>query len=64
MLDIKLIIENPTLVKERLLKKGYDIDFDEVIKKDAEKRALQFEIESLNSLSQLLRLLDIISANK
>ncbi len=49
MLDIKLIIENPTLVKERLLKKGYDVDFDEIIKKDQEKRALQFEIESLKA---------------
>ncbi|MBR2377722.1 MAG: serine--tRNA ligase [Clostridia bacterium] len=49
MLDIKLIIENPQLVKERLLKKGYDVDFDEVIKKDQQKRALQFEIESLKA---------------
>ena len=49
MLDIKLIIENPELVKQSLKKKGYDVDFTEVIAKDAEKRALQFEIESLKA---------------
>ncbi len=49
MLDIKLINENPALVAERLKKKGYDVNFDEIIKKDAEKRALQFEIESLKA---------------
>ena len=49
MLDIKLIIENPNLIKEKLLKKGYEVNFDEVIKKDQEKRALQFEIESLKA---------------
>ena len=49
MLDIKLIIENPDLIKARLLKKGYEVDFTEVIEKDAEKRALQFEIESLKA---------------
>ncbi|MBO5926786.1 MAG: serine--tRNA ligase, partial [Clostridia bacterium] len=49
MLDIKLIIENPELVKARLLKKGYDVDFTEIIEKDAKKRALQFEIESLKA---------------
>ncbi len=49
MLDIKLIIENPVLIKEKLLKKGYDVNFDEIIKKDQEKRALQFEIESLKA---------------
>ena len=49
MLDIKLINENPSLVAERLKKKGYDVNFDEIIKKDAEKRALQFEIESLKA---------------
>ncbi len=49
MLDIKLIIENPELVKVRLLKKGYEVDFTDIIKKDEEKRALQFEIESLKA---------------
>ena len=49
MLDIKLIIENPDLIKEKLLKKGYEVNFDEIIKKDQEKRALQFEIENLKA---------------
>lgn len=49
MLDIKLIIENPELIKARLLKKGYDVDFTEVIDKDAQKRSLQFEIEQLKA---------------
>ncbi len=49
MLDIKLIIENPELVKARLQKKGYDVDFADIIKKDEKKRALQFEIESLKA---------------
>ena len=49
MLDIKLIIENPDLVKARLLKKGYEVDFTDLIKKDADKRALQYEIETLKA---------------
>ncbi len=49
MLDIKLIIENPELIKARLLKKGYEVDFTEVIKKDVEKRSLQYEIEQLKA---------------
>ena len=49
MLDIKLIIEKPDFVKNALLKKGYDVDFTEVIKKDEEKRKLQYEIESLKA---------------
>ena len=34
MLDIKLIIEIPDLIKEKLLKKGYEVNFDEIIKKE------------------------------
>ncbi len=49
MLDLKLIIENPELFAQKLKKKGYDVDFSEVIKKDAEKRALQHEIETLKA---------------
>ena len=49
MLDIKLIIENPNYVKESLAKKGYDVDFADVIQKDAEKRSLQHEIETLKA---------------
>lgn len=49
MLDIKLIIEKPDYVKELLKKKGYEVDFTEVIAKDAEKRKLQFEIDNLKA---------------
>jgi seryl-tRNA synthetase len=37
MLDIKLITENPELVKQSLAKKGYDVDFTEILKIDVEK---------------------------
>ncbi len=49
MLDVKLIIEQPELIKARLLKKGCEVDFSEIIEKDAKKRALQFEIEKLKA---------------
>ncbi len=49
MLDIKLIIENPAYVKNALKKKGYDVDFTDVIAKDAERRKLLFEIEQLKA---------------
>ena len=47
MIDIKLIIEKPDFVKQALAKKGFDVDFNELISWDAEKRALLYEIESL-----------------
>lgn len=40
MLDINLIRENPTKVKEALKKKLWDADFDELLKWDAERKAL------------------------
>lgn len=46
MLDIKLIMENPELVKARLAKKGCAVDFTEILKLDAEKKALMAKIES------------------
>ena len=49
MLDIKLIIEKPDYVKELLARKGYEVDFTEVIEKDALKRKLQFEIDGLKA---------------
>ena len=49
MLDIKLIIEKPDFVKEALLKKGCEVDFAELIKWDAEKRALLQKIEQLKA---------------
>ena len=49
MIDIKLIIDKPEVVKASLKKKGYDVDFKEVISLDKEKRALIQEIESLKA---------------
>ena len=49
MLDIKLIIENPTYVQDALKKKGYDVDFTDVIAKDSERRKLLYEIEQLKA---------------
>ncbi len=49
MLDLKLITENPELVKQRLAKKGCDADFTEVLKLDAERKALMSEIETLKA---------------
>ena len=49
MIDIKLIIEKPDFVKQALAKKGFDVDFNELISWDAEKRALLYEIESLKA---------------
>lgn len=40
MLDINLIRENPEKVKEALKKKLWDADFDELLKWDAERKAL------------------------
>ena len=49
MLDIKLITENPEKVKESLAKKGCIVDFTEILKIDAEKKALMGQIEALKA---------------
>ena len=49
MLDIKLITENPELVKARLAKKGCVADFTEVLKLDAERKALMAKTEALKA---------------
>ncbi len=49
MLDIKLITENPQLVKERLAKKGCNIDFTEVLKFNEERKTLISEGEQLKA---------------
>ncbi|MBQ3234956.1 MAG: serine--tRNA ligase [Clostridia bacterium] len=49
MIDIKLIIEKPEVVKASLKKKGYDVDFCELISWDKEKRALLQSVESLKA---------------
>ena len=49
MIDIKLIIEKPDFVKDALKKKGCEVDFQELISWDAEKRSLLHEIEQLKA---------------
>lgn len=49
MIDIKLIIEKPEVVKASLKKKGYDVDFAEVIALDEKRRSLLKEIEGLKA---------------
>ena len=49
MLDIKLITENPELVKERLAKKGCIVDFTEILKLDSARKKLMSEIEALKA---------------
>jgi Seryl-tRNA synthetase len=45
MLDINLIRTNPEYVINALKKKGYEADFTEFFKLDADKKALMTEIE-------------------
>lgn len=49
MLDIKLIRENPDIVKKKLHDRGVKIDIDKIIKLDKEKRRLIQEIENLKA---------------
>lgn len=49
MLDIKFITENPQLVKERLAKKGCNVDFTEVLKFNEERKTLISEGEQLKA---------------
>ena len=44
---VKFIRENPELVKNSLAKKGYDVDFTEILKIDAEKKKLMAEVNLL-----------------
>ncbi|MBQ0099658.1 MAG: serine--tRNA ligase, partial [Firmicutes bacterium] len=45
MLDLKRIQENKDKVKELLLRKGYDADFDSILALDAERKAAICEVE-------------------
>jgi seryl-tRNA synthetase len=47
MLDIQYIRDNPEVVKEKSAQKGYDIDVDQLLGFDKEKRELQASVESL-----------------
>ncbi|NJP41282.1 serine--tRNA ligase [Oscillospiraceae bacterium HV4-5-C5C] len=49
MLDIQLIRQNPDLVKEKLGKRGYEVDFTSFLQKDQERRQLIAESDSLKA---------------
>jgi len=49
MIDIKLIRENPDLVKKKLQSRGAKVDIDRIINLDKEKRKLIQEIENLKA---------------
>ena len=47
MIDIKILRENPNLVKEALKKRNVELDLDEIIELDKKRRLLQQEIDNL-----------------
>lgn len=49
MIDIKLIRDNPDLVKDAVRKKNMKVDIDQVLAVDARKRALETEFNDLRS---------------
>ncbi|MBE5764830.1 MAG: serine--tRNA ligase [Clostridiales bacterium] len=49
MLDVKKIIENPTLIQERLAKKGHNVDFSELLALDAERKEIILSVESMKA---------------
>lgn len=49
MLDIKFIRGNPQLVKEKSKQKGYDVDVDNLLKVDEDRRKLIEEVDKLRS---------------
>ena len=49
MLDIKLIRENPDLVKDAILKKGVKVDLENIIVLDRQKREILSEVEQLRA---------------
>jgi len=56
MLDVKIIRENPDLVKKMVKNRGLDLDIDALVKIDEERRKLTLELEQLkykkNTLSE------------
>ena len=49
MIDIKLIREDPKLIKKNCKNRGYDINVDEILKLDVEWRKLKTEDDSLRA---------------
>lgn len=50
MLDVKKIIENPTLIAEKLAKKGCIVDFSELIALNDEKKSIIASVESMKAM--------------
>jgi seryl-tRNA synthetase len=49
MLDINLIRSNPDMVREKLARKGYEVNFAEFLELDANRRQLIGETERLKA---------------
>lgn len=49
MLDIKMIRENPDLVKEGLAKRNLEVDFTELLSWDEERRTLLGKMEGMKA---------------
>ena len=49
MLDVKKIIENPSLIQERLAKKGHTVDFSELLALDAERKEIILSVERMKA---------------
>ncbi len=49
MLDQKLIIDNPQLIHDKLLKKGLDVDFSSFLNLVKERKELLLKVESANA---------------
>jgi seryl-tRNA synthetase len=45
MIDVKLLRDNPDLIKKAVERKGYKVDIDEILELDKHKRSLMQEIE-------------------
>ena len=54
MLDFNLIKENPEKVAKALAKKGWDVDFTEILAKAEERKKLMFRVETVKAESNKL----------
>ena len=49
MIDIQFVRENSELVKQKSKQKGYDVDIDELLKLDTERKNLQAKVEDIRA---------------
>ena len=49
MIDVQLLRDNPDVVRDAVEKKGYDINVDEFLELDKQRRSLQQELDSVRS---------------